>query len=199
MGKFSDIDLHPDVVSNVEMGYLYEEVGPVAVHHDRLDSGPDLIVHAGEALEDRAFATSFGEVDDASALGVGQHGVKVKALLEGAHVEAQHARWGDRAGEEFVEDVVLEGLADPVVRHRLEPGDVGGGLIARRLEQSAPEAVGYGAPAGDLGVTFTTGALAIAAGKPAWAHNSTTGWPHARSRIRRVLAACVTTSSDPQW
>jgi type I restriction enzyme M protein len=26
IGKFADIDLHPDVVSNVEMGYLYEEL-----------------------------------------------------------------------------------------------------------------------------------------------------------------------------
>ncbi len=26
VGKFADIDLHPDVVSNIEMGYLYEEL-----------------------------------------------------------------------------------------------------------------------------------------------------------------------------
>jgi len=26
IGKFADIDLHPDVVSNIEMGYLYEEL-----------------------------------------------------------------------------------------------------------------------------------------------------------------------------
>ena len=26
MSKFADIDLHPDVVSNLEMGYLYEEL-----------------------------------------------------------------------------------------------------------------------------------------------------------------------------
>ena len=139
----------------------------MAVHHDRLDSGPDLVVHAGEALEDRTFATSLGELDDASALGVGQHGVKVEALLEGALVDRQHTSWDDRAGEEFVEDVVLDGLTDALVRHHLAPGDVGGGLIARRLEQETPEAVGDRAPAGDLGMAFATGALAIAAGKPA--------------------------------
>ena len=26
IGKFADIDLHPDTVSNLEMGYLYEEL-----------------------------------------------------------------------------------------------------------------------------------------------------------------------------
>jgi hypothetical protein len=91
--------------------------------------------------------------------------VKVEALLEGALVDRQHTSWDDRAGEEFVEDVVLDGLTDAVVRHHLAPGDVGGGLIARRLEQETPEAVGDRAPAGDLGMAFATGALAIAAGK----------------------------------
>ena len=26
LSKFADIDLHPEVVSNIEMGYLYEEL-----------------------------------------------------------------------------------------------------------------------------------------------------------------------------
>ena len=26
IGKFADIDLHPEAVSNLEMGYLYEEL-----------------------------------------------------------------------------------------------------------------------------------------------------------------------------
>ncbi len=151
---------HPGVRQDVFDG---SAVGPMAVDHDNLDMGFDLVRHRHQAAVNRSPAASLDEVDDVATFGVGEHGVEAESFAERALVDRQYPGWGDITIDQCGGGVVLEGLFDSVAGDTFGGGDVGDRLGASPLEQPSSEAVGDRPAPGDLGVALATGLVAVRA------------------------------------
>jgi hypothetical protein len=76
----------------------------------------------------------FDEVQDGTSLGVGEHGVELEALLEGALIDAQDPGRIGIDVEQLGCGVGLEGLLDAIGRDLLRDRHIGERLVAGALE-----------------------------------------------------------------